>query len=80
MKHKLNISATWVPTEGAARAWDQAIEILADGLAELAVAAARAELAAELGLAPESIVHGAPGLTDDARRAADLPLRARGSR
>lgn len=78
MKQPLTITARWEPREGADRAWKEAISLLADGLAELAIADARAEVAAELGVAPESLVHGASGLTDEARRAAD-PLLPRGA-
>lgn len=55
MKPNLTIRAIAVPAEDARRSFRHAIGLLADALADAAIAEARAQVAAELGAAPDAI-------------------------
>ena len=71
MKHPLTIVAVPVPRDDAERDFDHALDLLAEGLAALVIEEARAEVAARLGVAPESIDREHRGFEDDLRRLAD---------
>lgn len=73
-KVPLSITAHWVPTREAAQAWDEAIDLLAEGLAELAVQDARREVELELEAGREAERGGKPiGAVDRAMRAPWFP-------
>lgn len=73
-REPLSIVAEWVPTEGAAKAWDEAIDLLADAFAELAIEDARRELQLEMESEREAADSGKPlGAVDRAMRATWFP-------
>lgn len=73
-REPLSITAHWVPTPEAAQAWDEAIEILAEGLAELAIQDARREVELKLQEEREAERGGKPlGAVDRAMRAPWFP-------
>lgn len=73
-RQPLSITAHWVPTPGAAQAWDEAIELLAEGLAELAIRDARREVELEFEAEREAERGGKPlGAVDRALRAPWFP-------
>jgi hypothetical protein len=73
-KEPLSITARWVPRPEAAQAWNEAIEILAEGLAELAIQDARREVELELEEEREAERGGKPlGAVDRAMRAPWFP-------
>ena len=55
MKPRLRITVTSIPTADYERLRSEAMDALADALAELFITQAREEVAAELGVAPEQI-------------------------
>lgn len=55
MKSRLTIEVTTVPTADYDRLLDEALDALADALAERFIANARAQVAARLGVSPDSI-------------------------
>ena len=71
MKHPLTIRAVPVPRRDAERSFSDALDLLAEGLASVVIEEARAEVAARLGVAPESIDREQHGLDDALRRLSD---------
>jgi len=71
VKHPLTIRAVPVPRQDAERSFSQALDLLAEGLAALVIEEARAEVAARLGVAPESLDRDQQGFDDDLRLLSD---------
>lgn len=69
-----------VPPEEAERAVSNALDLLAGALADKFIADARAEVAARLGVAPDTIDRERGGLHDELRAVADPTPRRRGAR
>ena len=67
----LTIRAIPVPREGAERAFDAALDLLAEALAEQIIADARAEVAGRLGVSPDAIDRERGGLHEELRAEAD---------
>jgi len=82
VKPRLTFRAIPVPREDAERRLRHACSLLAEGLADLFIAEARAEVADELGLEPERVDREAGRLTDEVERIAAAPglVRAGGAR
>ena len=55
MKPRLHIEVVPLPRPDADRELDAALDLLASALADLSIAQARAEVAVELGVAPETL-------------------------
>lgn len=71
MKHPLTLRAIRVPRRDAERAFDTALDLLAEGLATVVIDESRAEVAARMGVAPESIDREQHDLDAVLRRVAD---------
>ncbi len=79
MKPRLTIRAIPVPRDDAERSFSAALDLLAEGLAALVIEEARAEVAARLGVAPESIDRETGRLTADDLAFLDAPTALDGA-
>lgn len=77
MKPRLTFRAIPVPREDAERRLRHACSLLAEGLADLFIAEARAEIAAELGEDPEGIDREGGRLAEEVERLSAAPGLAR---
>ncbi len=82
MKPRITFRAIPVPREDAERRFRHACALLAEGLADLFIADARAEVAAELGLQPDGIDREGGRLSEEVERIEAAPglVRAGGGR
>ena len=71
MKHPLTLRAIRVPRRDAERAFHSALDLLAEGLATVVIDETRAEVAARLGVPPESIDREQHDLEDVLRGVSD---------
>ncbi len=76
-KSRLTFRAIPVPREDAERRFRHACALLAEGLADLFIAEARAEVAADLGVDPERIDREDGRLSEEVERLAAAPGLAR---
>jgi truncated hemoglobin YjbI len=77
-RQQLTIRLVEVHDPNAAETRDRVLDLLADALAEMAIQEARAEVAARLGVTPESIDREA-GMLDPSARAYLADARERGA-